>query len=147
MRISTKARYGLASMIFMAMSDDSSLITVVSIAEKLGISKIYLEQIFSSLKKSELVASTKGSQGGYRLFKAASEITVFDILSCLDGILFEKTDSTVAENACHIEDAMNKAVFYPLDEAVENVLKKITLYDLANEAFKNKNADNIMYFI
>lgn len=52
------------------MADNQNeCITISSIAEKLGISKIYLEQVFSLLKRAKLVTSLKGAQGGYQLSK------------------------------------------------------------------------------
>ena len=55
MRISAKGRYALASVVHMAQQQHSGeSITLVSISERLGISKIYLEQVFSLLKRGEL---------------------------------------------------------------------------------------------
>ena len=55
MKISAKGRYGLAAMIVLARSyESSSPVTIISISEHLGISKIYLEQVFSLLKRSFL---------------------------------------------------------------------------------------------
>ena len=58
MRISSKCRYGMAAMISIALSD-VECVTIISISEKLGISKIYLEQVFSLLKRAGLVNSIK----------------------------------------------------------------------------------------
>lgn len=64
MRISAKGRYGIASMIELSwMSREGHHVPVAILAENLGISKIYLEQIFSLLKRSGLVASVKGGSG------------------------------------------------------------------------------------
>ena len=53
MKISAKGRYGLAAMTYLARNYASgSPVTIVSISEKLGISKIYLEQVFSLLKRA-----------------------------------------------------------------------------------------------
>ncbi|HPF87499.1 MAG TPA: Rrf2 family transcriptional regulator, partial [Candidatus Limiplasma sp.] len=68
MRISARGRYALAATASMAARyATGENITVASLAERLGISKIYLEQVFSLLKKADIVASHKGAQGGYRL--------------------------------------------------------------------------------
>ena len=59
MRISAKGRYALASVIHMAQQHHSGeSVTLISISERLGISKIYLEQVFSLLKRGELVMLT-----------------------------------------------------------------------------------------
>ena len=68
MRISAKGRYALAAAISMARQyGTGEHITAISISEKLGISKIYLEQVFSLLKRAGLVNTVKGAQGGYAL--------------------------------------------------------------------------------
>ena len=47
MKISAKGRYGLAAMAYLARNFESGTpVTIISISEKLGISKIYLEQVF-----------------------------------------------------------------------------------------------------
>ena len=85
MKISAKGRYGLAAMIVLARSyESSSPVTIISISEHLGISKIYLEQVFSLLKRSKLVNSIKGSQGGYQLSRHPREITAYEILSSIE---------------------------------------------------------------
>ena len=90
MKISAKGRYGLAAMTYLARNYASgSPVTIVSISEKLGISKIYLEQVFSLLKRARLVNSIKGSQGGYQLSRAPREITPYDILSSIELSLME----------------------------------------------------------
>lgn len=62
MKISSKGRYGLAAMICIAQNcKNNECITIIKISEILGISKIYLEQVFSLLKRAGLVNSIKGA--------------------------------------------------------------------------------------
>ena len=56
----------------------------------LAVSKIYLEQVFSLLKRDGLANSIKGAQGGYQLSRPAEEISVYDILSVAELSMFEK---------------------------------------------------------
>jgi len=148
MRISAKGRYGLAAMISMAQdSNKGEYITIISISEKLGISKIYLEQVFALLKRENLVASTKGSSGGYQLTRPANKITVYDILSAIEQILFEETKKSLSDSAENIDKAMQQLVFEKLDNVIEEKLKEITLYDLVTEAEKYNEDGNIMFFI
>lgn len=148
MRISSKGRYALAAMINMAQNYSSGeYITVISISEKLGISKIYLEQVFSLLKRGGLVNSIKGAQGGYQLSRLPQKISSYDILSAVELSLFEKTEDTVTQKANEIDAAMKTALFEKLDDSVKSTLQKITLYDLVNEAEKQKPKDGNMYFI
>lgn len=148
MRISAKGRYALASAALMAQQHRTGeTITLISIADSLGISKIYLEQVFSLLKRAELVTSIKGAQGGYQLSRMPAQITALDILAAVELSLFEKTDDTVAEKAPQIEAALRSAVFDELDGAVRDMLQKITLEDLAFEAEKNQSENAFMFYI
>lgn len=148
MRISSKGRYGLAAMICMAEGYESdACITIVSLSERLGISKIYLEQVFSLLKRGGLVLAIKGAQGGYKLAKPPQKIPVYDVLQALEQSLFEKTVESVAQKAQHIEKAMQISVFSALDEAIEKVLQNITLMDLQMEAERQNQESCYMFYI
>ena len=148
MRISAKGRYGLAAMIELTwLSANGKLIPVATLSDHLGISKIYLEQIFSLLKRGKLVTSVKGAQGGYRLARDASEISVYDILSALEQTLFEPTESSVEEKAPTIESILNENVYEVLDQGVKDTLSKIKLSHLLDEYVSQKNKGNYMFYI
>jgi Rrf2 family protein len=148
MKISARGRYALAATISMAERDThGEPITVISIAERLGISKIYLEQVFSLLKRGGIVNSIKGSQGGYQLARTPQQITVLDILSAIELSLFEPAESTVGKKAPEIEAAMRLAVLQKLDGAVKNTLSQITLFDLVAEAERHKADNELMFYI
>ena len=122
-------------------------ITIISISEKLGISKIYLEQVFSLLKRAQLVLSVKGAQGGYQLTREPEQITVLDVLLAAEQALFEPTQETVDEKAPAIEAAIRSAVFDMLDNTVRAALKSITIADLLSEAEKYKADQAMMFYI
>lgn len=148
MKISAKGRYALAAATDMAQYySGGEYITVLSISERLGVSKIYLEQVFSLLKRGELVISVKGSQGGYMLSRKPDQITAFEVLSAVEGSLFEKTQETVEEKAPDIEKAMHITVFDVFDTVVKESLGNITLADIANEAEKQKGDSAVMFYI
>lgn len=148
MRLSAKSRYALAATISMAQNHNKNeYITLISISEKLGISKIYLEQVFSLLKHGRIVNSIKGSQGGYQLSRSYKQITVYDILSAVETSLFEHTEASIKEKAPDIEFAMTLAIFEPLDTVIKSTLQNITIYDLVAET-ENHNCDQgFMFFI
>lgn len=122
-------------------------ITLISLAEELQISKIYLEQVFSQLKRAEIVISTKGSRGGYSLSRPAGEITVFDLLASLETSIFEKTEKTVEESQPSIEKCMEENIFEVLDESIEAALSSITIEDLVNKLVKYGDNENYMYYV
>ncbi|GHU51015.1 Rrf2 family transcriptional regulator [Clostridia bacterium] len=146
MRISVKARYGLSAMICLAQSYRAQeYVTIISLAKRLDISKIYLEQVFSLLKRAELVSSTKGAQGGYRLMKNPSEITAGDILYSIETSMFEKTENTIEENEKFIESAMRDMVFEKVDKAIRDSLC-VTLDELVAESEKQA-AEGYMFYL
>lgn len=148
MRISAKGRYALAAVISMAQQyNNGEYITVSSISERLGISKIYLEQVFSLLKRGGLVNSVKGAQGGYQLTRMPERITVLDVLKAVELSLFEQTEDTVMEKAPDIEMSMRLSAFEILDRSIQNALSQITLDDLVAEAEKHKGEHAMMFYI
>jgi Rrf2 family protein len=148
MRISAKARYGLSSMICLAQKyNTGECTTIISLSERLKISKIYLEQVFSLLKRADLVSSTKGSQGGYQLALDPSKISAYDILISIEAALFEKTDSTVSSSDEAIEKTMQREVFAKLDENIKQTLLAVTLSDLADGTEKYSSKDAYMFYL
>jgi len=148
MRISSKGRYGLAAMIKVAqLGSGGEFVTVISIADKLGISKIYLEQVFSLLRRSKLVNSIKGSQGGYQLSRSTNNITAYDILQAVETSLFDKTEQSVSDKSPEIENSLNSLVWSKMDNAITHVLKEVTLDDLVTEAERNNTDDQFMFYI
>ena len=148
MKISAKGRYGLAAMTYLARNYAAGTpITIVSISEKLGISKIYLEQVFSLLKRARLVNSIKGSQGGYQLARPPREITPYDILSSIELSLMEKTAPAAQEKMPELDRALASCVFTPLDEAIQKELSAISLDDILTAIDQEKSAESLMYFI
>ena len=145
MRISAKGRYGLAAMAYLAHSyNNGAPVTIIRISEKLGISKIYLEQVFSLLKRAGLVHSLKGSQGGYQLSRRPGEISAYDILSAIELGLLEVPDKA-AEKMPVLDRALATRIYQPLDQAIHASLSSVTLEDIL-AAVDEENAA-YMYFI
>jgi len=148
MKISAKGRYALAAMTYLAKGYVSGTpITIVRISESLGISKIYLEQVFALLKRAQLVNSLKGSQGGYQLSRAPQKVTVYDVLSTIELSLIEKTADASPEKQPLLDKALSARVYEPLDNAVKNTLSAVTLDDILTGLEEEKAADSLMYFI
>ena len=148
MKISAKGRYGLAAMTYLAHKYDTGTpVTIVSVAERLGISKIYLEQVFSLLKRAELVNSIKGSQGGYRLSRRPREITAYDILHAIELSLTEKAAPASPDRMPELDRALESRLYAPLDHAIKDSLESVTLDTLLIAVAEEKAAESLMYFI
>lgn len=143
MKVSTKGRYGLRAIIDLSLNSNGDYVSLISIAERQDISKNYLEQVFSALRKTGIVKSVKGSQGGYLLNGKTSEIKVGDVLRALEGDLSVVKDEENINNK--IERCIKKNLWDKIDEQVFKVIDNITLEDLINEY--NKGNDSLMYYI
>ncbi|MDF2948777.1 MAG: cymR1 [Sedimentibacter sp.] len=143
MKVSTKGRYGLRAIIDLSVNSTGDYVSLISIAERQNISKNYLEQVFSALRKTGIVKSVKGSQGGYLLNGETSDIRVGDVLRALEGDLSVVKDEENINNK--IERCIKKNLWDKIDEQVFDIINNITLEDLINEY--NKGNDSLMYYI
>ena len=85
--ISTKGRYALRVMIDLAEHAGEGWIPLKDVAARQEISKKYLEIIVRDLVTGELVSGVSGKGGGYRLCRAAEDISVGEILELTEGSL------------------------------------------------------------
>lgn len=85
MLVSTKGRYALRVMIDLAGHNDGSLVRLQDIADRQQISEKYLEGILSVLSKANLVISSRGKGGGYRLSRPSAEYTACQIIETIEG--------------------------------------------------------------
>ena len=87
MRINTKIRYGLRTMIEIAASTDANGMLQKDIAKNQNISLKYLDPIISSLKLKGLIVNSKGRGSGYRLTREPKDITMLDIYTAFEQII------------------------------------------------------------
>lgn len=110
------------------------------IAENNHLSEQYLEQIFSKLKKSGLVKSVRGAQGGYRLSRDPNEITVGDIIRVLDGPIAPSTCVLKEDSGCEEQGTCpTRDVWKKIKESVDDVIDNITLEDMLLKHEENHN--------
>ena len=147
MKISTKGRYGLRALVDLAMYAGKENITLGSIAERQNISIKYLEQVFSQLRKAEIVKSVKGAQGGYALVDKPSDLKVGTILRALEGDLVI-TDEDEDENVVgSIQFSIKNIVWNKLNESINAFVDSITLEDLLEDYRKSNSSNMPMYYI
>ena len=84
MKLTSKGRYAVMAMADLAKNYVKEPISLTEISFRQGISIDYLEQIFSKLKKNNLVYSERGPSGGYLLSKPSDEIKLLSIISAVD---------------------------------------------------------------
>jgi Rrf2 family protein len=145
MRVSAKGRYAFAALIEIAgLAATAHPVSVVYIAEKLDISKLFLEQTIAMLKKSGILQSTKGKNGGYRLARDPRGITAYDVLSAVETSFFEATEAAENGAATAVEATLRGLVWEKIDAAVDSVLKNVTLSDLLEKVRAQNDAQSFM---
>lgn len=87
--LSTKAVYGLAAMHVLASAPHGRTMQVREISAMTQISHGYLEQLLSILRRSNLVTSTRGASGGYKLARPSHTIEVIEIIEALEGPFYK----------------------------------------------------------
>lgn len=85
MRISARADYAVRAALELAVRQDDGPVKAESIATVQDIPHKFLEGILGDLRRAGLVDSRRGGNGGYRLAREASEITVADVIRAVDG--------------------------------------------------------------
>ena len=84
MKLTSKGRYAVMAMADLAKNYVKEPTSLTEISLRQGISLDYLEQIFSKLKKNNLVYSVRGPTGGYLLSKSPEEIKLLSIINAVD---------------------------------------------------------------
>ena len=87
MNVTSKGRYALRVMLDLAQHRADGFVSLKTVAERQGISMKYLEMIVGSLKKAELLDSTRGKEGGYSLNREPADYTVGEILRSIEDNL------------------------------------------------------------
>ena len=131
MNVTSKGRYALRVMIDLAQHPDEGFVSLKTVAERQGISMKYLEMIVSSLKKAELVESTRGKEGGYRLSRSPDDYSVGEILRCLEDKLAPVSCIKDGEIQCDKAAAcVTLPMWKELDELTNTYLDGVSLQDL-----------------
>ncbi len=90
MRLTTKGRYAVTAMLDLAIHANSGPISLADISKRQAISLPYLEQLFSKLRRQDLVSSVRGPGGGYLLSRDSADIFVAQIVDAVN----EAVDAT-----------------------------------------------------
>lgn len=130
MKLSTKSRYAVRSLIDIALFGKNKPLSVIEISSREDISERYLELIFAKLKKAGFITSSRGSHGGYSLAKDPNEITMQDIINVMElsSSIVDDQDTTDP-----LKQILYNEIWAPIDEKLDNYLSNITLQDLIKD--------------
>ena len=136
MRIASSVEYATRVMLRLARLEPSITLSGEKISESENIPRDYMDQILAKLRRSSLVQSRRGAQGGYCLAKPPSAITLGMIVRAVDDTVFEAVCDRYAEGeqACtHTRGCGIRPVWQKLGLLVEGYLDKVTLEHLQGE--------------
>lgn len=131
MKLSTKGRYGLMAMYRLKLNYGSGPMPISDIAKLEQLSESYLEQLFTQLKKNDLVKSVRGAGGGYELTRDPNEIKIGQILKALEGDMALSCASMSTKPECRNgSSCATKGILDKLQNKMEKVLDSMSLADM-----------------
>jgi Rrf2 family protein len=131
MRMSAKAEYAVRAMIQLATVDDGVLVKTEGLAAAQEIPPQFLADILSDLRTDRLVRSHRGREGGYELARPASDISIADVLRCIDGPLASVRDIGLGDLHYAGPTAALTDVWMALRASMRSVLESTSLADVA----------------
>jgi len=135
-RITTLAEYGVICALHLAKRTEDGPITGREIAATERLPVDYVEQILLRLRRADIVKSTRGARGGYALARAASEITVRDVITASELTTFDLhcVSHPVEEERCSASHGCSiRPVWLMLQQKIDEVLEGVRLSDLLHQ--------------
>jgi Rrf2 family protein len=143
MKLSTRSRYGVRMMADLADNFDKGPAFLKDVAKREEISEKYLSLIVISLKSADLIQSTRGAHGGYRLSRRPEEITVQDIFNALEGEVCLVDCVKNVKECSRVSICPTRDIWTLLGEKIRETLSSVTLADLVRVR-RTKAENNIM---
>ncbi len=132
MKLTTKGRYAVTAMLDLALHAQSGPVSLAEISTRQEISLSYLEQLFSRLRKSGLVASTRGPGGGYRVSRELSDVAVSEIIAAVNETV-DATQCAGKENCLSHGRCLTHDLWEGLSAQIEEFLSGVSLQDLIDQ--------------
>lgn len=132
MRVSAKADYAVRAVVELAAHQNQGPLKGERIATAQGIPWKFCENILAELRAAGIVASRRGSDGGYWLARPATEVTLADVIRIVDGPLaaIQGVRPTEVEFPTHA--ASLREVWVAVRAALREVLEQVTVADVAS---------------
>ncbi len=130
MKINTRVRYAVRMMADIARHEGEGPVPLKDVAERQGLSKLYLSQLATPLRNASLLKSVWGNKGGYMLTRPANKIPILEIIEAVDGpvsIIDCVLDPSVCERSKFCESI---GVWRDINQAIVETLRRYTLDDL-----------------
>jgi len=141
MKLTSKGRYAVMALADLAQFDNERPVSLRDISLRQGISLLYLEQIFSKLKRNNIVKSVRGVNGGYVLKSAPNEIKLATIFLAVDEEL--KTVQCKKESKKSCNGKSSKCITHNLWDELEIHIKNFFNKKNLGDLIKGNNENRI----
>jgi Rrf2 family protein len=133
MKRNSRLSVALHALVHLAARGEA-VMTSTELADCMMTNPVVVRRIMGELREANLVGSTNGHGGGWRLSRAASDITLFDVYAALGESLLVKAEPDAGDEGCHIVRSVNHVMGEFLADAEALLaarLKRFTLLDLS----------------
>lgn len=141
MKITAQEEYGLRILLRIARCRDRDGMSIPQLSEAEGLSAAYVAKLTRKLRIVGYINSTPGNKGGYVLAQPAHQININQVLKTLGGSLFDKSfcgDYSGTLKLCiNSVDCSVRSLWQMIQFSVDQLLDKVTLYDLINSEEKS----------
>jgi len=134
MRITYKGDYAMKALLDLSIHYELGVSTINDIAKRIDAPVKFLEQVLLELKKGGFVESRRGNVGGYHLAKDPAEITLGQVVRCIDGPIepiscVEKKYTKCTDLSC----CLFRGIWQEVADATSAIIDNISFSDLANQ--------------
>lgn len=147
MRLSTRVRYGARALAELAGVYPQGTMAAHDIASRQDLSVKYLETIMTALKTADIVRSVRGAGGGYALARPPRQITLGEVYAALEGDVAPVACLDDPQSCPHQHRCPTFDTWMEIRDAIEGVLARTTLDDLARRRTCKTKASAPMYYI
>ena len=140
MRLTSKGRYAVMALVDLARFGGINPVSLRDISLRQGISLDYLEQIFSKLRKKEIVQSVRGTQGGYILKRKAKEIKLTNIFDAVDEKVKTVQCKKESKKGCNgkATKCLTHNLWDELETHINDFFEKKSLEDLVKDNIERR---------
>lgn len=136
LRVSTRGEYGVRLMVDLARHYGDGPRSLTEIAEAEGLKVLYLEQLVRCLREHNLVESTRGARGGYRLNRPPEQMRMSEIVRALEGQIAPMICATEGEMevVCErLDGCSTRYLWAQVRDAIVAALDALSLADLVQQ--------------
>ena len=138
MKLTTKGRFAVSAMVDLALQSQRAPVPLTGISKRQKISLSYLEQLFSKLRRHDLVQSYRGAGGGYRLARERSNITIAQVIEAVDEVV-DATNCRGKGDCKSKWPCISHKLWEGLNKAMLDYLQTVTLEDLVSGRYSCHN--------